>query len=313
MKQADWTHSILNGIDPALVESAAAPAKRRALRPVRIAVAAACLCIALVGGAFAAEAVFGVPIFKPMDTSPVTGEPINGFTTVVEQPEGSDPAAPVGVLKHPVEAFSPTAREAAAALPAGTPGQLNFNSWDKAEEFLGMDLMNNPVLAEAETGTVLYVDGTAVGETTCRVDYTAIDGILTAAGTNGVWYLNYVDLPAEGLTNPDGSAILSSRVPVRVEVIVRSYTDHSPIARDNMFPGMGFPEEYTFTGETYTTPSGLAVNIVAVSSPDELYGQVTEYYAQFVLNGNAVTVSSTFIPDAGHAYSTLKQVLDAFE
>ena len=39
MKQADWNHNILNEIDPALVESAAAPAKKHSLRPVRIAVA----------------------------------------------------------------------------------------------------------------------------------------------------------------------------------------------------------------------------------------------------------------------------------
>lgn len=324
MKQTDWNHHILNEIDPALVESAAAPAKKHSLRPVRIAVAAACLCGLLVGGAFAAEAIWGVPVFTPMDTSPMTGEEFHGFTTVIEVPEEVEipegtKVNPLeeqeinGVFKLPVDSFSQTVRDAAANLSARTLGQMSFNVWEKAEQFLGKDLMNNAVLADARPGTVFYGDGNSVREAACLVQYTAMDGILTGASANSVWYLNYVDMPVDGLTDPDGGTIISSSVPVRVEVLVQSYTKHSPIAPDEMFVGLGFPKNYTFTPETYTTPSGLVVNIVAVNRPDDYYGQTTEYYAQFAFNGNAVTVSSAFIPDSDHALATLKQVLDAFE
>lgn len=325
MKQADWNHNILNEIDPALVECAAAPAKKHSLRPVRIAVAAACLCVALVGGAFAAEAIWGVPVFTPMDTSPMTGEEFNGFTTVIEVPEEVETpdgtkVNPLeeqeinGVFKLPVESFSQRVQDAAANLAAKTLGQMNFNSWEKAEEFLGLDLMNNAVLADAEPGLVFYGDGNSVREAICQVHYTAIDGILTGASANSVWFLNYVDMPVDGLTDSDGGTIISSSVPVRVEVLVQSYTKHSPIAPEDMFVGLGFPKNYTFTPETYTTPSGLVVNIVGVNYFDKTSGEpITEYYAQFAFKGNAVTVSSAFLPDSDHALATLKQVLDAFE
>ena len=325
MNRSDWNHAILNHIDPELVEQAAAPTKKRTTRPVRIAVIAACLCGLLVGGAFAAETVFGIPIFKPMDTSPVTGEPINGFTTIIEVPEEIETPEGTavnplenqsinGVFKLPVDTFGQAVQNAAANLSANTLGQLSFNSWEKAEEFLGKDLMNNAVLAEARPGLVFYDDENSVGEAACRVNYTAMDGILTGASANSVWYLNYVDRPLpEEIEDLEGGVVISNSVPVRVEVMVQSYTKHSPIAPDEMFLGLSFPEGWTFTPETYTTPSGLVVNIVGVNIPDEVYGQITEYYAQFALNGNAVTVIAGFIPDADHALATLKQVLDAFE
>lgn len=328
MKQTDWNHHILNEIDPALVESAAAPAKKHSLRPVRIAVAAACLCGLLVGGAFAAEAIWGVPVFTPMDTSPMTGEEFNGFTTVIEVPEEVETPEGTkvnpleeqeinGVFKLPVDAFSQQARDAAAGLDAYKFGNLNFGSWDEAEEFLGIEMLDNAVLDEAKPGLVFYSESASQKpdiETACRVSVMAMDGIMTAASTEAVWFLNYVDMPVDGLTDSDGGTIISSSVPVRVEVIVQSYTKHSPIAPDEMFLGLGFPKNYTFTPETYTTPSGLVVNIVGVNYFDKTSGEpITEYYAQFAFKGNAVTVSSAFLPDADHALATLKQVLDAFE
>lgn len=320
MNQQDWNHTIINGLDPALVEQASVPAKKRTVRPVRIAVVAACLCAALVVGAFAAETIFGIPIFKPMDTSPATGEPMNGFTTVIElpeetqQPEGTnvnpleDPDIN-GVFKLPVSAFSQQVQDKAASLRANTLGEVNFSSWEKAEAFLGINLMDNPVLDRAEPGRLFYSTANPdkpLLETVCRVTVTAMDGILTSASTEGVWYLNREEIY-------DGDILLSS-VPVRLEVIVQSYTKHSPIAPDEMFLGLGFPEDYTFTPETYTTPSGLVVNIVGVTRLDKTLGYpVTEYYAQFALNGNAVTISSIFTEDSDHALATLKEVLDAFQ
>lgn len=305
MNKSDWNHAVLNAIDPGLVEQAAAPAKKRAVRPTRIAIAA-CLCAVLAGGAFAAETIFGVPIFTPMDTNPATGEPFNGFTTIIELPgEAQQPDTAVnplerpdvnGVFKLPVEAFSQQVRDAAAGLEERQHGQLDFDSLAGAEDFLGIELMDNPVLEAAGAACVTTV--------------TAMDGILTSVMAESAYYLNYVDQPGASL---HGGGLLSVSVPVRVDVTVQSYTEHSPIAAGDMFLGLGFPEEYTFTSETYTTPGGLTASIVAVSRPDETYGQVTDYYAQFALNGNAVTVSSVFIPDAGHALATLKQVLDAFE
>ena len=313
---------ILNGLqnvnDEYLLD-AAAPVRCRkcGLRSLRIAVAAACLCAALVGGALAAEAIWGVPVFKPMDTNPLTGEAWNGFSTVIGVPEtaGTVENSDVnGVFKQPVESFGRTVRDAAANLPDNTAGQMSFTSWEKAEEFLGVDLMNNSVLAKAQPGLVFYGDGNSVKEAVCQVDYTAVDGILIGTRASSVWYLNYVDLPLpERGEDTEEDTAISGSVPVRVNVVVQSYTSRSPIAPGDMFLSLGFPDDYTLASDTYTTPSGLAVNVVAVSHHNEVYGQTTEYYAQFALNGNAVTVSANCAPDADHALATLKQVLDAFQ
>ena len=298
MNQSDWTHEILNHMDPALIEQGEPRAKRALPRAGKAALIAACLCAVLVGGAFAAEAIWGIPIFTPVDTSPVDGTPANAFTTVIELPEGSD--APGGTSANPLlapeingvykqweEAYSQQLRDYAATLKPGTLGKKSFGSWEKAEEYIGIDLLTNPLL---ETGS----DPAAV-------TVTAMDGALTSVQAETVCFLNHVDVAAEGP--------YSVRVPVRVELFVQSYTKHSPIADHEMFLMLGFPEGYTFTTETYTTPSGLTASIVGVYDAD---GVLFSYYAQFALNRNAVTLSSTFVPDPTHALSTLKEVLDGF-
>lgn len=312
--------SAMNDIDDSYLLDARQPAatKKTAIRPLRIAIIAACLCVALLGGAFAAEAIFGIPIFTPMDASPVTGDPFNGFTTVIELPEETQQPTGTsinplknpdinGVFKLPVETYSQQVLNAAADLN-GTLGQMNFTSWEKAEAFLGIDLMDNPVLDRAEPGLIVYSTNPDQPniETVCNVTFTAVDGILTSTRTEAVYFLNRVE-------KYDGDILLGS-TPVRLGITIQSYTKHSPIAPNEMFLVLGFPEDWTFTPESYTTPSGLTASIVGVERFDNDLGySVTTYYAQFALNGNAVTISTSFLEDSAHALSTLKEVLDAFQ
>lgn len=314
MTNPDFVHEIMDHLDPALLQQSDTSARRPISRIVKAAIVAACLCAALIGGAFAAETIFGIPIFTPMDTS-ITGEPLNGFTTVIELPEKSQQPNSAanpginGVFKLPVAAFSQQMREIAAGLTPQTTGQLDFASWDSAEEFLGIDLMNNPVLDRAEPGPVVYStepDGPA-NSAVCSVSFNAMDGILTAARAEAVYFLNRVDVYDESGDIRVGST------PVRLGITVQSYTEHSAVSPDGMFMSLGFPADSTFTPELYTTPDGLAANIVGVTFFNEALGHpVTMYYAQFALNGSAVTIHSSFMEDSDHALSTLKEVLDAF-
>ena len=288
MNQTDWNHNVMNGIDPALVEEASLPAGKRSFRPLRIAAAAACMCALLAGMALAAETIFGIPIFKPVTANPFTGEEVNGFTTVIDAPEG---AVSNGTFKQPVDRFSPTVRELAAALEQGTPDTLSFGTWAELEEYLGVDLLSNPMLER--------------GGQDLTVTVSAKNGTLTAVKADGVYYLNYLEVE-----NPDGGYGMT---PVRMGLTVQSYTEHSLISPDDMFMILAFPENYTFTHENYTTPGGLAVSIVGAVRSDPVYGQTTTWYARFALDGNAVTLSAGCIPNPAHALSTLKEVLDAFQ
>ena len=282
MNRTDWNHSIMNGIDPALVEAAAAPAAKRSLRPLRIAVAAACMCALLAGMAFAAETIFGIPIFRAVGTNPFTGEELNGFTTVTDM-----------TSKQPAERFSPAVRELAAALEQDGTDTVTFGSWAGLEEYLGVDLMNNALLDQ--------------GGQDLTVTVMANDGELTGVKADGVYYLNYLEV--ERSDEADGGY---GMVPVRMGLTVQSYTEYSRIAPEDMFMILAFPEDYTLTHETYTTPGGLVVSIVGAAHSDPVYGPTTTWYARFALNGNAVTLSAGCIPDPDHALATLKEVLDEF-
>lgn len=304
MNRSDWNHMILNEIHPELVEEAAVPFRKRSFRPVRIAVAAACMCALLLGGAFAAEAIFGIPIFKSVGTNPLSGDPINGFQAIVEQPETTT-TNPIttGVFKLPDTAFSEKAHTLAAEKGHGWV-DLRLDSWQEAESLLGIDLISNPVLNNAVIGSVYYAESETAPpeEYVCRLTLGAINGKLASSSAESVYFLNYVD-------QYEGGVRVSS-TPVRMALTVNTYTENSMIAPEDIFTTYGFPENYTFTSEHYTASNGVTALLVGVSCPDS---DPTSYYAFFAWKGSAVTLKADYAPDPTHALSTLKEVLDAFQ
>lgn len=122
--------NLMDAIEPDLIEEAdlQAPAKRRMPKAVRAGLIAACLCLALLGTAFAAnpEAVaallgrLSVQI-SPSETNPgysVTGGPMT---------------------KYPLSAFSP-ALTAASEGRDGPVVSLTFDAWEEVQAFLGEDI-----------------------------------------------------------------------------------------------------------------------------------------------------------------------------
>lgn len=271
--------SLGEGAKARLLERVTAGERKRHRAPLRAALAAACVCLGLVGGALAAEAVFGVPVFRLTDTSPVTGEPLTGFSNGLDARGGE-------AVKRPEAAFSLRVR---ADVSNGTE-ELEFASWEEAEEYLGVELMDNAALAQARW------DG-AEGGSPVTVSLSAMDGALTAARTTAVCRMN------ETAVEDGGTA------PVRVGVTACVYTEHSPIAAEDMFVQYGFYGDYTITAGEYTGANGLTAVIAAAENGED---GVTTYVAQFVWNGAAFTVDAEFAPDNAHALDTLKQVLDAF-
>ena len=129
MKKED-TLNLMNAISPDLVEEAdlQMPARRRLPRAARAGLAAACLCLALLGTAAAAnpEAVaalidrLSVQI-SPSETNPgysVTGGPMT---------------------KYPLSAFSPDLIAASEGRD-GPVVSLLFDTWDEVRAFLGEDI-----------------------------------------------------------------------------------------------------------------------------------------------------------------------------
>ena len=118
---------LMNTIPPDLIEEAGSqsPAKRRIPKALRTGLIAACLCLALLGTAFAAnpEAVAAL-IDRLTVTVTSTGDE-TGYTV-----DGSS------MTKYPLSAFSP-------ALLAASEGRdtavimLEFDTWDEVRAFLG--------------------------------------------------------------------------------------------------------------------------------------------------------------------------------
>lgn len=272
MEQISLDEQARERIEDKLTQGGKVHRKAR-LRPI---LAAACVCLALVGVVFAAEAVFGIPVFQSFGG--------NGFRAVLTEPESGET---VGIAKQPETIFSSEVLAAAGEQN----GWVEFKSWADAEEYLGVNMMDNAVLADAW----YYADGEIPP---AWVRLFAIDGKITAARVGAVYLMNEKELD-------DGNS-----VPVRVSVGAALFTENSPIGEDEMLTAYEFPEGYTFSTETYTAPSGLSALIVGVNDPES---GTTSYIAQFGWRGVAFSVDATFNPDPGHALSTLKQVLDSFE
>lgn len=122
MNRSDWNHSILNFIDPDLVEQAAAPAGKRTLRPVRIAVIAACLCIILVGTTFAVDEFYEL------------------FTRLFPSEVGPTYELNSTVAQYPLDSFSDALLEASESRGTLAVVEREFDTWAEVRAFIGSDI-----------------------------------------------------------------------------------------------------------------------------------------------------------------------------
>lgn len=121
---------LINTIPPDLIEEAGiqAPARHRIPKPLRAGLIAACLCLALLGTAFAAnpEAVAAL-IDRLTVTVTSTGDETS-YTV-----DGSS------MTKYPLSAFSPALLAASENRDTAVV-TLGFDAWDEVRAFLGKDI-----------------------------------------------------------------------------------------------------------------------------------------------------------------------------
>ncbi len=179
---------------------------KRRPRPLRTALIAACVCLALVGTAVAAQ---------------VTGAiPISGFFTWLSHVD-DDAAVGYQVERSGVGASLDDLSDEALAMLEADPNSyvsLSFTSWDEAETFLGLDIYANPMLERAELHR-------------CSVDYSGgdADGIYILADTFYICHLQ------EGQNSHDVS------IEVEVEIYQEGMEQHG--YRFQYVDGTTFTEE----------------------------------------------------------------------
>lgn len=281
----------LNHIDPALIEAADLPAKGRKPRWVRMALTAACVCVALLGVVYAVEAVAGIRF--------------TGFyyDRRFEWPDGKEGLYDGyriygGSEFLPVDSMPEEIMKIAQEHADEDYISLKYSSLETAEASLGLNIQDNPVLDEM--GKRYFYNTPDVKNAHCAM-----------------WMVPSADGPRAFDIYAFYSKQDSENGTVFIDVHEGLFTD----LITNFSPEEAWSEMFFHTGagfeqSEYVTPSGLEASIIRIdpSSEDDVH-HWTLYRAYFSLNGvrfelEAKSVSEEENPE--FALAVLQEVLDGF-
>lgn len=248
---------------------------KRIRRIPRAALAAAVLVLALAGTALAAE-YFGWVKLRTLGPEEMQGaETLSGYLAEAEYE------------RIPLENLAGEALRRAAAIPAPEEGgwygeAWRFDSWTEAEEFLGLELADNPVLEGMEKADHSFGYGEAYAEGPCLA---IVD---TDHGTPA--WISVMARYQEG-----DCEVLQAAHP-QFDVPAGKESGRALAGANAHIEGYG-----EYRTEQYVTPGGMEVQL-AVSDGHQA--------AYFVHNG----VLFELVVDGGatHAQTLLKEILDAY-
>lgn len=274
-------------IDPALVEEADRPAVRRTGWR-RAALIAACLCLLLAGTAAAAAAggagMRVIRMFNSEESLVKYGhdESYSGYEIVG------------GAAYIPADSLSEEVNRLALEHPRETTFKA-FARWEFAEEFIGRNLLDNPLFDKAPNGT-RYTDVTETEWGSCL--------LMVGASAEGLTSVN-------AITSYRIGSLAGGQEQVEVELRADLYTDiyakmGEGRAEDekHTWKKRYFPDGAEIIQEDYTTPDGLETIIFQVKAKPAFYAAV------FSLNGVRFEITASHMDDV-YALETLKAALDA--
>lgn len=265
---------LMNAVPPDLIEEAdvQAPAKRHPPKIAWTGLIAACLCLATIGTAAAVH--------------------YSGVRT--ETDEDGTVWFLGGIAQYPYALFS----EELKALE-GEPSAKAFDSWQEMEDFIGFDLVDNPLLDANPSPYKFFWSESVKGR--CILSISAGQDRMYPLGK---FLIDEYDIRLEGTLHTD-------HIPDDLKDFYENEWDPGTI-------GIPYQEDGStkeIAQELYTTPSGLDVQIVTKIQKDGF----CVIYAGFSINGVAYTISIPCHNKEG-AYGTtldgaqavLIQVLDSF-
>lgn len=238
------------------------PAKRRGVRPLRAALIAAAVCVALVGTVFAAHYA-GVNV--------VEGD--NGVTYW----QG-------GVAYYPYDGLSDEIKGLDGLQDVGKGHLVKaVDSWQAAEDFVGFDLMDNPVLDASPATHYSHIYMGVWG------DYlVATYPDLSCVRVYGCYEIGETNIMIEAFLFTDRQAALEEDWNERFLGYDFNHIEGTQVVR-----------------ESYTASSGLEAQILEITRPGK---DGASYKAAVSINGIPAVISVT----DGDAYTVLLQVLDGF-
>lgn len=269
-------------------------------RILRTALIAACACLALVGTAFAVEAITGIGL-----TEYFQGKLVSFRPGEEEKPAKGYVMDFTDVISYPIESFSEEVHHLEGAV------YVEHQSWDEVEEYLGFDLMNNPVLTDPSMEPFDNLDMTFMGLSDKVHCYTRVDGY------EGQMYSAVAELRRKTARSDIGTFY--------VELSAQVVAEHPAFAEEGDAETLsrfstGYPEELglEFSESQYVAPSGLTATIVAT----HWRSGAVDYSAHFTLNGISFyimtggPVGTEWPVDAKSSeltWSFMQEILDAFE
>lgn len=190
-----------------------------------------------------------------------------------------------GIAYYPLDSLS----EEIKALEGQSEELLSFDSWESAEKFVGLDLMNNPVLDASPAEYYSYSIDTGNKRVHGRFAVMTHNN-LQHIRIHGCYEIGEVDIDVES----------------------ELFTDSMAAQNDNWdekFLGYHFPEETDVERETYVASSGLEAQIMQIDrGKDHKYTCL----ATFSLNGVPTVVSTHSHDSPEDARRVLIQILDGF-
>lgn len=290
--------NVMGHVDPALIEGAdGMKTKKRLPRVAQAGLIAACLCVALVGTAFAVETVTGVSILRYF-----SGEEFDEVMQEVDpnyQPSGEDYHGFVQDKQGMGVSLSGVSAEA-LSLAHGA-GDKEFASFEEVEEFLGIDIYDNAAMDaltnEEYEGPELYEDGCLVS---VQLDRESGVYLLCCADGQGMTWVQTTHYVMTG--------DLELNAVITAELEAERFVDSEGVST------VIYPSENVLTEECYTTVWGVEVPIICNVYPaSESSAGYTEYSAHFCAEGVRYWVAVGGESTVEGGAELIRNILDAFE
>lgn len=285
-------------------QTAGWPAKRRGGQPLRAALIAAAVCLALVGTAFAVTELSNLNM-RVYWTSPFTNK--DGYR--VEFP----------VDFYPLDSFS---QELVALGAEDMSRQCRyFNTWDEMQAFVGVEVVHNSVLDSAEPGPKVGNPWNQDWLThVLLLPVSTEDGELRIIQANGSYLVDGVQVDifeaiyterAEGTLYYD-----SNGYPITEEGYRHIDGHYEKPLGDGRHARFGalYGKDCEVTQKTYTTPNGLEVLIIQAVQPEKETGLSAYFLIDGVLFDVGIWGDGTNgeLVEPEQAMEVLKTVLDGF-
>ena len=308
MNKIDMAHEVMNGLDPELVEQAAQTTTKRLTRPVRTVLVAACLCVALLGAAMAAEELLKSAEVQRYFSGSQFSEVMQKLDRMYQIVPGREDNASGYVI--PWEGSGVSLENISDDLRALIESceqkreveSIRFDSAADMQEFMGLTLYENAALDRLErralTENDTQVEYDDAGDPVCGSE--VVGAVLRCTGyENGRSRLDLLHFCA--LNNG------ALEIIVQAEVVGFDLEDSNGTA-------FVFVDGTQFSQESYVTANGDSITIIRCDVPENGENAAyTQYSAHFHVGGVRYQLSIMCLENPEEGSALMKEILDGFQ